>query len=460
MTSQSSGTLVLGENLSSLINNSVNTTWGAATFETYPSTVYQKYAHDVYLRDSSGNYVTRVNTQTGTVELVLLYSAGQNILSGQNLQVTITETPLTISTTISVSSTIGVLVGSSIRGVGIPVNTTVVSVDEATSSITLSQLPTSVTSGTVLTLPTINASSTTSAASTTDTLTVESTENFLVGMTIVGFGIPQNTTITAVTSSTLTLSQIVNVEENTYVYAFNANGPFQILHNQGDLVLGTNNQPVQLTPPTNVYGVETIQFDARIYEATDNATVTYCQAIPSTLVTAAHQLDTVRDVLLERTQLYYKPLRTLGSALFNIGNNKAVSMPLGMSFTVTYYVTAAIQQNEALCTEIQNLTISTIGSYLTQNRTYSIQEITSLLKTHFENNIISLGVSGFWNNESYQFVSMSDNSVVPCLGYTLKQSLGGGLTLVPSVTVNFELAPTTSITPIPNATSIPTNPAI
>ena len=460
VTSQQSCTLTFGINLENLINANVNTTWGETVFQTYPTTVYRTYGKDVYLTDSQGNFVIQTNPTKNTVELVKLHSAGDKVLSEQNVQVTITETPLHLSSTISVNSVEAVLVGSSIRGVGIPVDAIVTAVDTAANTITLSQTPTSITAGTVLTLPTINANTTSTDASTTTTIDVDSTDNFLVGMTIVGFGIPSNTTITAVGNKQLTLSSTVDVTSGTYLYAFNNNGPYEVLHQAGDVMLGPNNQPIQLTPPTNVYGVELIQFDARIYEITDPQNSNYVEGLPTLLTSSAQQLNSVRDVLLERTQLYYKPLRSLGSAQFNIGNGKTVEMSLGISLTVTYYVTSNIKQNQILCNQITQLTIESIGNYLTNNRVYSTEDITTLLKQHFETNIISLAVSGFWNDSQYRFISIDDSSVVPCLAYNLKQSISNEMDLVPDVTVIFELAPTTAVTPITLASSVPTNPAV
>lgn len=458
-TSQQSVLLTLGENLDQMFNSNVNTTWGEAVFQTYNETVYKTYSQDVYLKDANGNYVVEKNPSTGTVELVLLHQQGDNVLSGQNLTVTISETPLTTTSTIPVTSVFGVLVGSPIRGPGIPVGTTVVSVDEATNSITLSNTPSSVTQGTQLILPT-NFPSGTVVSVEGDTLTLSSTTDFLVGMTIVGLGIPQNTLITAVTDTTLTLSNTLTVQPNAYVYAFNANGPFEVLHQQGDTVLNSNGQPIQLVAPSNVYGVDTIQFDSKLYMATDSATVQYCQNLPALLTANAAQLNTVRGVLLERTQLYYKPLRSVGQAIFSIGNNQTIEAPLGISLTVTYYVEQAVAQNVPLCNEITSLTISSIGTYLTSNRTYSTQDIVSLLTQHFETNVISMAISGFWNNSEYQFMSISDDTVIPCLAYSLKQTVANTIELSPNITVIFSVTPVvTAVSPLSPST-VPTTPAL
>ena len=458
-TCEQSVLLTLGTNLDQMFNSNVNTTWGEAVFQTYDQTVYRTYTQDQYLKDSNGNYIAQKNTTTGSVELVLLHQAGDNVLSGQNLTVTITQTPLTVTDTISVSSTSAILVGSSIRGVGIPVGTIVVSIEEATSSITLSQTPTSVTEGTTLTLPTNFPSGTVTSATDT-TLTLSSTSDFLVGMTIVGLGIPQNTTITSVTDTTLTLSNTLTVEAGTYVYAFNANGPFEVLHQQGDVVLGSNNQPIQLVAPSNVYGVSTIQFDAKLYLATDSATVNYCEGLPSLLLANAQQLNTVRGVLLERTNLYYKPLRSVGQATFFIGNGQTIEADLGISLTVTYYVEQAVAENAALCNEITSLTISSIGSYLTSNRTYSTQDIVSMLQQHFETNVISMAISGFWNKSEYQFISISDDTVIPGLAYTLKQTVANTVELAPQITVIFSTTPVVTSTAPLSPSTVPATPAI
>ena len=460
VTSQQSCTLTFGQNLSDMIFNVVTTTWGPGVYQTYSSDVYQTYSQTQYLKDTSGNLVFKTNSTTNLVELVPIHQVGDNVVSGLPISVSITATQITPTTTITISSTDYILVGAQITGPGIPLNTVVSSIDTTNSTITLSNAPADVTEGTTLTIQSGIINGEIGASSTTDTITVKTNNGILVGMSIFGLGIPTNTTVTAVNNTTLTLSNIVDVEENGVIQCFNVNGPFQLLHTKGDIVLDNNGNPITLQNPNNVYGVQMIQFDAKLYEAQDSQSTAYVASLASTLVNNAQALQSVRDVLLERTYLYYKPFKTVGTTTYNIGNNTTITGDLGISLTVTYYVDIATKSNVNLCNEMTTLTIESIASYLTSNQTYSTEKIADILKTQFSLNILALDVSGFWNNPNYHFISVEEDAVSPGIAYTLQQEINGTIQLVPQITVNFQLAPTNTTRYNVNQTTLSTTPIL
>ena len=454
ITSQQSCTLTFGQNLSSMIFNVVTTTWGTGVYKTYSQNVYQTYSSPEYLTDSEGNLVFQTNSSNGTVELVPIHQVGDKVVSGLPITVTITESQSTPTSTISVSSTDYILVGASITGPGIPLNTVISSVDSTNNTITVSNTPSTITSGNSLKIQSGIINGTISTASNTDTITLTKNNGALVGMSIFGLGIPVNTVITEVNGESLTLSNIVNVAENSVVQCFNTNGPFQLLHAQGDIELDNNGNPTVIENPNNDYGVQMIQFDAKLYEAQDSQSEAYVSALSSTLTSNASALNSVRDVLLERTYLYYKPFRTVGQTTYNAGNNTSITQDLGISLTVTYYVDIATKSNVNLCNEMTTLTIESIASYITSNRTYSTEKIADILKSQFSLNILALDVSGFWNNSEYNFIAVQDNSVSPGIAYSLKQEINGIVQLAPQITVEFQLAPTNNTRYNVNQTNI------
>lgn len=445
VTTQQTATLTFAENMGSLVNNTVTTTWGDDTYVTYGSDVYQTYGADTYMRDANGNILMRTNSAGTGVDLVKIRSASDYVLSGNKVVVSITTTQSTPTSTVTVSDVSQLLIGARVDGEAIVAGSTITAIDPAAGTITLSETPTAITAGTLLNIQSGISTTTVSVGQTAagDTLTLADVTGVLKGMTLCGFDIPSGSTITDISGNVVTLSAATTapVTANAVVECFNAAGPYVKLHSAGDVQLDANGNPIVKEAPQNVYSVEAIQFDARLYAAQDDTSTTYVSGLTSTLVTNAHALDDIRNVLLERTALYYKPFRTIGHASYGVGNGLTETLPLAIGLDVTYYVPEAVRQNTTLTDEIKSLTITTLSTYITDNTVYSTAAISKLLATAFSANITTLDVSGFWRNDSYKTLAVLDDDVSPSLAWVLTKNTDQTLSMVADVTVTFELDP-------------------
>lgn len=445
VTTQQTATLTLAENMGSLVNNPVTTTWGDDTYATYNADVYQTYGADTYMRDTAGNIVMRTNSSGTGIDLVKIRSATDYVLSGNKVVVSITAAQATPTATIAVSDVSQLLVGARVDGDSIVAGSTIIAIDTAAVTITLSATPTAVVSGTLLNVQSGIVTGTVATAQTAagNTLTVSDATGILEGMAIYGFDIADGTTVTAINGNILTLSADTTaaVAANATIECFNTAGPYVKLHSAGDVQRDADGDPIVKESAANVYSVDAIQFDARLYAAQDDTSTTYVSGMTSTLLSNAHALDDIRNVLLERTSLYYKPFRTIGHASYGVGNGITETLPLAIGLDVTYYVSEAVRQNTTLTDEIKSLTITNLSSYITNNTVYSTSAISQLLTTAFSSNITTLDVSGFWRNDAYKTLAVLDDDVSPSLAWVLTKGTDQTLSMVPDVTVTFELDP-------------------
>jgi hypothetical protein len=119
-----------------------------------------------------------------------------------NPSYTYTANATAASTTISgLSGTTGLIVGQSISGLGIPSGTTVVSITSTTIVMSAAAV--------LSVTPTAN-----SVSGSTQVVNLSSTSGIQVGMTITGAGIPANTTISALSGTTITLNNQVTSTTN------------------------------------------------------------------------------------------------------------------------------------------------------------------------------------------------------------------------------------------------------
>lgn len=448
---QQTMTVEFGEDMSALLYNIVTTTWGNEVYAVYPQDVYQTYGKDEYLFDSKGmlvsSTVTDATTGKKSLSLVKIHSKGDEVLLETDFTVTITKSQVIPTATIAVSNSANILVGSPVSGSYIPAGTTVTDVDIANGTITLSATPTAVSSGTGILVQNRVSTKTVSVAQTSaDTKVVVADSLYLIpGMTVKGLNIAEGTTIASIdtSTSTITLSAptLSALSQNALLWFANLSGPKVIKNAAGDIKLDAAGNKVVQETRQNVYRVVVPQFDARLYESQSETDENYVASLPTVISNNAHVLDNIRANMFERTELFYKPYKTLGQSSFGIGDDVTISMNLALSFSVVYYVSTAVLNNTSLCDQIQEQTISLIGEYVTSG-TITVAEIFSILTQNFSGNIVAVDVLGINNDPSLQTIVCEETEAIPSVLRKLAIDVDGTMSLVPDINVTFKLAAT------------------
>ena len=210
---------------------------------------------------------------------------------------------------------------------------------------------------------------------------------------------------------------------------------------KGDTRYDANGNVILTQAAQNVYGVQMVQFDARLFASQDASDEAYVSALPATFAAKAHALDSVRSDLGERTYMYYRPYRTIGTATWGIGDGNTAVLPLATSYSVTYYVIEAVLNNATLTDEIKSDTVTLINAYTQDNTTLSIATLTQLITAQFGDNIVSADLSGIFRNDSYKTIALQDKGVSPSVAKLLVMDPNGSLYLTPDITITFVLDP-------------------
>lgn len=441
-------TIAFAKDLSPLIYNIVDTTWGGTAYQTYTQNQYATNPYPIYATDASGVPLYKAGASSNG--LIQIFPAGSPTVTGQPFRLTVQQSQASASPTITVDDVVGVYVGMPIQGQGIPTNTVVKSINASANTITMSAPPAAaLVSGTVVILPNANVTTPivgSDVASGSNTLTVAWNTSLYAGMSVFGFGIPQGTVVTKVaksgTNATVSISNNTSaiVPANSTVLFLNTVGPRFVTHYAGDKVLMANGQPQTITEATNVYRIQATQFDARLYASEDANDIAYLATLPATLTSMSQSLDPIRNDLMEETYLYYKPFRTMGSATFNLGNGKSTTLDLGMGFQVTLYVDAPTYKNNNLKSVLKSTVISTINTCLTQT-VISIEDISSQIKTALADSVKAIAMAGINGDETLRTISPATPDTAPNLALVLDQAEDGTLRMSPNVTITYVLSP-------------------
>lgn len=449
--SQQTLAIQFGEDMSALLYNIVNTTWSSQVYSTYTEDVYQTYSKDGYLFSADGTIVSQVVTSgtTKSLQLVKIYSKGDPVLSGAPITTIISQTQSIPTNVINVENVQGYLIGMIVSGIGIQPGTTITGIDSTAQTLTLSNTPTAVVSGNGVSAlsPLITQSIYTAQAEASPVITLTDATSVVPGMTVYGLNIPEGTTVQSIDSdnntNTITLSSATTapLPAGALVYIVNLTGPKLYLHRVGDLKVDASGASVLVNDRSNVFRVTAPLFDARLFASQDATDVAFMNALPALISTTAHQLDTVRQNMFERTSLYYVPYKTLGTATFGIGDGNTSQLSLALSFTVTYYVTDAVKNNTSLTETMTSQTIELLENYVTQG-SIAIFEIYELLNDNLGGNFVSVDIGGINNDPSLQTLVVETSQAVPSIARVIDQAADGTLYLSPDITVNYKLTAT------------------
>lgn len=443
--------IVLGTNLSNQIYCGVNTSWGNDVYKTADDAVYYTTAVPIFQTNAQGQIVTRVGSDH-SVQVVQLYDIGdtpsdtQDISLGLAAAVPVPASGAT-TTVVPFLDVTGLLVGMACRGTSIPVDTTITHI--AGLLVTLSNpITTALVSGAVLVFTNPHFLTATAAVQSAPghQLTVASTAGYLVGQSVFGFDIPTGNTIASIDSPTqfsLTAPTTVVVADATLLTILNTTAYGVVKVAKGQILTDATGTAIVIKDAQNQYSIPIIMFDGRLFASdslTDQATVSQ---VSGYLQNYANQIATLDAGLIESSEVYYKPARTMGQALFGIGNNLTEMLSLEMWFSVTVYLDPATYTNTALKTTMTNTIITVVNAAL-GNPIISISAITEQINTALGVNAVAVEMGGINGDDSLRLVALEQTDVKPCIEYVLTLQSDGTIARSPHVDVTFLPQPATA----------------
>ena len=211
------------------------------------------------------------------------------------------------------------------------------------------------------------------------------------------------------------------------------------LHLAGDTVLDSNGNPIVINTRGITRQIDLMLIEGAYWFANDVTASNYrtlmTQSILSWLI---NDLVNIESNLLEQTDIYFYPNATLGTLSAKVDNGLVTNIDASQSFTVNLYVSQVVYSDSALRTQLTTSTIATIAKQLTQS-TFSIDSITSALRSIYGTDVISMNVSGIGGTNNYSVVTILDNSKNCSIKKVLTAMPDNTLVVVEDVTVNYIL---------------------
>ena len=200
-------------------------------------------------------------------------------------------------------------------------------------------------------------------------------------------------------------------------------------HRKGDLMLDAQGRPIPVNSDYQQIVFDLVCVDARAVYCTDTNVIDQLNLIERDIVYKSNTvIPQLTPYMLERTNLYYRPIRTTGEG--TVLSNKQVTavIPLNIRPTVILGVREAVYTDSLAKARLQNLTVQTINTSLTR-KTISYDRILADLRAVYGSSVISVRVNNLPDVFYNAAVQLEDTSAACTVDVQLVATPQGTLSL-------------------------------
>lgn len=212
-----------------------------------------------------------------------------------------------------------------------------------------------------------------------------------------------------------------------------------VKHSLGDIKRDDDGNPIVSRSRSIIYYVEALMFDARMYASQSEQDIAYMERLSGELAAYIATIRTMQGRMFEETKLFFRPIRTIGTSTFGLGNGSTAVLDLGLAFTIKYYITRGVMKDSALKKVIEERTKEVIDSHMS-DPVISLTEISKDLKTTLSDHIVSIDALGINGSPTLQTLLIQEDDVSPMTASKLVYNPDGTMTMEKDISVEFLIA--------------------
>jgi len=191
----------------------------------------------------------------------------------------------------------------------------------------------------------------------------------------------------------------------------------ELLHKKGEICLDTTGNPIVQDQRVNEYLIQAPVFDGKLYISEHPTQVAFVSGLVEMFETNFQLIRDSKGYITERTNIYFKPSRTTGSAKYYTGDGVEVILPLDLTMRFKVHVDRLVTND----TSIKKVIFDSSTSLINDMLKLSIISQTDMAKAIKEkiayiDSIDALGIEG---STDLQTLVNEDSSAQP----SLKQQL-------------------------------------
>lgn len=246
---------------------------------------------------------------------------------------------------------------------------------------------------------------------------------------------------TANPDGTLTLTKLHEVGE----IITRDNGNIVYAHRKGDYIRDDNGNLVTVVDKELVYYIDMMFIDAKMFFSSRQTELDYQTDMYNTLGGYFKVIRDIKDELLERTNIYFKCVKSIGTAKINLGDGLTRTEDIEMSFRIVCYVPSYVKQNETIQKNITDMTCAAIENAI-NSKTISMLDIFEEVKSKMADYIDHFDLLGINDNVNLQTFVILDEDSQPSIRRTLVLTEDKVISLKKQIDISFvALEPNTNI---------------
>lgn len=177
-------------------------------------------------------------------------------------------------------------------------------------------------------------------------------------------------------------------------------GEVQYLFRRGDVIVDDETgEPIAVQSRTTLRQIDLLFVDGVYYFSTLEKDLAYRKLIPELIVGYIKKdLEALKPILLERTEIFLYPKRTLGPAKIIIKDGQQTSITSGLSFKVTFFLTPENYINDELRAALTSTTKKIINDILQQSQV-GIDDLIVAIKAAVDKDVVAVSVDNFGPNK-------------------------------------------------------------
>lgn len=218
---------------------------------------------------------------------------------------------------------------------------------------------------------------------------------------------------------------------------YDAYGLPVLQHKAGDIIMDNSGAPIYKDGGRGIERhLDLLLLDARYLFSTKEEDVGYKDDVRDTIASwCTVDMVQINSELLERSEIFYYPMRTTGFVEVIADNNLKVSVEAEQRFNVTFWLRQDNYQNVLLRESIERITIDTISKTLKQP-VISQDKLLDDLRLALSSSVVGIKLTGF-TNDKYTTITLKDSSMGLAIAKKVRVMSNNQLEVVNDVNISF-----------------------
>ena len=174
-------------------------------------------------------------------------------------------------------------------------------------------------------------------------------------------------------------------------------GKVRFEHMAGDVIRDSYGNPIVVSAGVDTYFITMMFIDAKMFFSDRQAELDFQSNIYTSLNSYFSTIASMQDQLLERTKLYFRCVKSIGTANVNIGDGAVSKQNIELSFRIVCYVASYVKQDESIQNQITEMLCTFIEEAI-ESKTISMLDIFEKVKEKVSDYIDHFDLLGINDN--------------------------------------------------------------